>query len=406
MNPTLHTVAELKDSVAGILSGMNINTVADLDATLERAVNNVLQRADIPEASGIQNITLYNGVFNYEIDPNVYATDVVDIRPQGGQRPIWDGVVKTGQQQFDRTKGYLANGTMFAFQYENGTPIIRIQSQYPEQSISIDPCTSNNFVAGGSASTPTVDTTTGWQNNTSLRFTLTGSSAGTLTESLSSPLSMSAYQGVGVAFLAVWVPDAADLTSIELKLGSDNSNYSSVTATTPFVGSFVSNTWQLVAFNFYASSTTGTPNWGALDYVQLTFNHTATETNFRIGSLFMSLPCQAQILYQSPAVFVASGTTTASPFITDNSDTIIFNISAYTIYLYECALAVLENTGGGSGDPMYDRITLKLNGNGRNVKGLYEQFTGNNPSQQLRQFGTYYSPRKNWGWGSGQPGGW
>lgn len=397
----MKNVADLKNSVSAILSNLDLNNISDLNPTLERAVTNLIERADIPEASGVQNITLYSGVYDYPIDTKVYSTKVVDIAPQGVSRPIWDGVTKTNQSNFDKTKGYLANGTRFTFKYLSGTPIIRIVTQNTIANVNIDTCsTLSNWVASGSLSGLTVDTSNYYQQPASLRFTLTGSSAGILTETLSSPIDLASYQGVGVVFLAVYIPDPTTLTSIQLKLGSDNTNYDSKTVTEGFLGAWTANNWQLVAFDMSSATTTGTPDWDNIDYVQLTFNHTGTQTNFRIGDLFISQPSPNQIFYYSNAVFMATGTTTQLRTITADTDSIVFNDAAYTIYLYECALALLENTSGGMGDPMYARIQEKLNGNGTTVKGLYTQYQGSNPSQEIRTLGSYYTNQNNWGWGS------
>ena len=154
----LKTVSQYKDQVSAILSGMNLNTVSDLNGTIERACRTLVQRADIPEASGIQNITLYSGVFNYPCDTTIFGTAIVDIRPQGISRPYWNTATKTTQQQFDRTKNYGALNTTSTFQYENGVPIIRINAPFPNIEDTIDPCTSvNNWVASGTASGLTQD---------------------------------------------------------------------------------------------------------------------------------------------------------------------------------------------------------------------------------------------------------
>jgi len=401
----MKTVSDLKNSVSAILSNLDLNNIADLNPTLERAVTNLIERADIPEASGIQNITLYNGVYDYPIDTKVFGTKVVDIAPQGISRPAWDGVTKTNQQNFDRTKGYLANGTRFTFKYLSGTPIIRIETQNTVQNVNVDTCTTlSNWVESGSLSSLTVNTSNYYQQPASLRFTLTGSSAGILTETLSNAIDLGSYEDVGVVFLAVYIPDSTTLTSIQLKMGSDSTNYDSKTVTQGFTGAWTSNNWQLVAFDMSAATTTGTPDWDAIDYVQITFNHTATQTNFRIGDLFISQPSANQIFYYSNAVFMATGTTTQLKTITTDTDSIVFNDSAYTIYLYESALALLENTSGGMGDPMYARIQEKLNGNGGQIKGLYQQYQGSNPSQEIRTLGSYYTNQNNWGWGSGGRG--
>lgn len=408
----LHTVAQLKDSVAGLLSGIDLNNVDNLDGALERAARTLVQKADVPEASGIQNITLYSGVFDYACDPRIFGTAVNDVRPQGITRMAWNASLKTDQESFDRTKLYPSTNTRTTFQYENGVPIIRIDAPFPVQEIIIDPMNQiGNWVAGGSLSNLAVDSTVYYAAPGSLRFTLTGSSAGTLTETLNSSIDISSYEGVGVAFLAIEIPtgvDATDLTSISLKLGSDSGNYSMVTKTTGFIGAWVTNNWLLVAFDFAGATNTGTPNWSAINYVQLTFNHTATMVNFRVGGLWISLPSPAQILFQSAAIFLPVGTTDTLTSITSNTDIIILNDPAYTIYEVESAIAVLQQTGASESSAMMQTFMRVLNGDGSvSNPGLYNQFRGDNPSQELRTVGDWYDPgssTNNYG-GSGS-GGW
>ena len=392
----LKTVSEYQDSVSAILSGLNMNSVADLYGTFERAARTLVQKADIPEASGIQNIVLYSGVYDYACDPTIFGTAITDIRPQGISRPAWDTTTKTTQQQFDRFKNYGARSTTSTFEYVNGVPIIRINAPFPNQNVTLDPCTSiGNWVASGTASGLTQDRAVYYQNPASLRYTVT-TGAGLLTETLSSTVDLSSYEDVGVAFVANFIPsNSSAYTSMTLKLGSDSSNYNSVTVTTPFIGTFTDNEWQLVAFDFAGASQVGTPNWSAIDYIQLTDNVTGTITNIRKGDLFISQPTPSQILFQSAAIFIPSGSTTALTTITSGTDTIILNDPAYNIYLYEGALAVLENTSGGAGDPMTERINRKLNGDGtdKNI-GLYGMFRGDNPSQELRTTSSWYDVKQ------------
>jgi hypothetical protein len=115
---SLKTVANLKDSVAGILSGIDLNNVDNLNGALERAARVLVQQADIPEASGIQNITLYSGVYDYPCNSNVFGTAINDIRPQGVTREPQDFVYKRYPSDFDRMKQWLPNGTMCAFQHQ------------------------------------------------------------------------------------------------------------------------------------------------------------------------------------------------------------------------------------------------------------------------------------------------
>lgn len=400
------TVQDLKDSVAGILAGLDMVNVPDLDATLERAAANMLTRCYVPEASGIQNISLYSGVFDYPIDQNIYEADLVDIRPQGVSRPAWNFAVKTNQANFDRTKNYFWNGTRATFEYNNGTPIIRILAQGITQKVILDQMNATTgWVAAGTASSLAQDTASYWQSPASLRFNVT-TGTGTLTKTINGA-DLSSYVGVGVAFLAVYIPSASDLTSITLKLGSSSTDYYSVTSTSGFTGAWKSGNWLLVPFDFATASTTGTPDWSNVDYAQVSIVTAGTQTNFHVGELFISQPNPYQILYQSPAIFLATGSETPTTRITANTDEIIFNTAPYNIYLYESAYAVLENMSGDLANKMFERIQSRLGihpQTGQVIGGLYAPYMADNPSEQIRQFNTYYPTRNNWWWGNGAAG--
>lgn len=395
----LHTVSNLKYSVAGLLSGIDINLVDDANGCIERAASTLVQKADVPEASGIQNITLYSGVFDYACDPRIFGTAINDIRPQGISRNPNDFVTKLDQEDFDRTKKYYyPSGTMSTFQYSNGQPIIRIAAPFPTQQVIIDPMNAvgtspNAWVASGTATGITQDVTNFYQSPASLRFTVTGLGTGIVTKTLQSPLSLASYQGVGVAFLAIQIPSGAtatNLSTMALKIGSSSTNYDLVTASTGFLGSWVSGEWLLVAFDFSSVSTVGTPNWSDINYVQVQVGTLATLTNFRIGGLFISLPSPAQILYQSAAIFLATGSTSPTVAITADTDTIILTDPAYNIFQFECANAILQNTGANISDGTSIKINQILNGNGSTDIGLYAHFRGDNPSEEIRTQGTWY----------------
>lgn len=393
----LKTVANLKDSVAGILSGIDLNNVDNLNGALERAIRLQIQKADIPEASGIQNIVLYSGVYDYTCDSRIFGTEIKDIRPQGVSRLPSDYVYKRPSEQFDRTKGFLPNGTMTTFEYSNGLPIIRIVSKTPLPQIILDQMNATTgWIAAGTATGLTQDNAVFYQSPASLRFTL-GTGIGTLTKTINS-VSLSSYQNVGVAFLAIRIPDgttASNLTSISLKLGSSSVNYSLVSSTQGFLGAWVSGNWLLVAFDFSTTTDTGTPNWSAITYIQVSLISASSMVNFRVGGLWIAQPSPNQIYYQSAAIFIPSGSQTAQTTITTNTDTIILNDAAYSIYELESAIAVLEQTGGGSSEASISNLNAKLNGararNGQVIQlGLYDLYRGKNPTESLSSIGNWY----------------
>lgn len=388
-------VSDLTYSVSGMLSGLNVNNVTDLNGALERAARTLVQKADIPEASGTQNITLYSGVLDYPVDTRIFGAAINDIRPQGVSRPANNFVRKTNQEDFDRTKEIqYPSGTLSTFEWNNGTPIIRIKSPFPVARV---PFSNLTLVASGTASTPVVDTAVFYQSPSSYRLTImTGT--GTLVSTFQSPIDLSSYEGVGVGFLPVLLPSGTvNLTSVTINLGSDNSNYASVASTAQFLGAFEAGDWFLVPFDFASATNTGTPDWTSIDYFSLSFVAAADITNIRISIPWISLPSQNQILYQSSAIFLPIGSQTTQENISANDNYILLNPAAYNIYLYECALAVLENTGASSSDATSTKFSRLLNGD-RDVGdiGLYARYRGDNPSEEIRTSGEWYSNERSY----------
>jgi len=83
----LHTVGELKAGVQGLLQNITLSKVVNLNGALERAARTVVQQADVPEASGMLPITLYNGVTYYEAPDLIFASVRTDCRT------IWSAVM-------------------------------------------------------------------------------------------------------------------------------------------------------------------------------------------------------------------------------------------------------------------------------------------------------------------------
>jgi hypothetical protein len=395
-----HNVGQAKDEITALLQGQNLDNIANVNGALERAARTTVQQADIPEASGTQAITLYGGVYYYPQPSTIFSSAINLIRRQGDAAGPLDYNYKVFTDDFTRTKHFLPNGYMIDFEYQNGTAVMGISTPNTTPEVIIDPMNATtDWVAGGSTGTIYQDVTNYYEQPASLRFNVTGASSGYIEKTLDNAIDLSSYQGVGVVFLAINTPSASNLTSLNLRIGSDSSNYTSVTQTTGFLGSWTANNWLLVAFDLSTGSDTGTPDYSALDYVRITVTHAATLTNFRVGNLFTALPVPHQILFQSSAIFLPAGSSTPSQSIASDGDTIILNDAAYNIYLHECAFTIAQQQGGTFESAFVQMLQGKLHGVGNDI-GLYALFRSDNPSEQLRMVGAYYDV-----WGSRGAGG-
>jgi hypothetical protein len=387
----MYTVSQLKNSIAGRLTGINLNTVQNLDGAIERASRTLISKVDIPEAISREQITLYSGVYDYPISSNIFGGALVDFRPQGDSRDVIDYAYKRPIEMFDRIKGTVCSGYTLTVEWDNGTPTLRVAQTKTFPKIQLDPFSdSTKWTAGGSITTLYTDETVYYQSPASIRFNLPVSgSQGTLSRTLTSQSDLTKYEGVGVAFLAVRLPSATAITSITLRIGSDASNYFEVTATTGFNGAFVANKWRLVSFDLANSTETGTVDITKIDYTRVIFNYNGTAlNNVYVGNLWVSLPSPHEMIYQTNAIFMASGSN-PSKTITDDNDSIILNDSAYLLFENESARAVAEQAGGSLSSGLIQGIDKTLDGDGRTL-GLYAQYRSDNPSEELRTTGSWY----------------
>lgn len=387
----MYTISKLKDSVSGILSGLNLDNVADLNGSLERAARTLVQKADIIEANGRQVVNVYDHVYDTLAPSTIFGGCVYDMRPQAMDRNEWDYTYKQYIDQFDRTKMTLPNGIQLTFESNKGVGIMRVASARATARALLDPMSSTTgWTAAGSASGLTQDSIDYYESPSSLRFLLTGASTGTLTKTIAAG-DMTPYNGVGVIFLAIKIPSSASaatlLSSIAVKLGSSASAYTSVTSTTGYLGAWTLGEWLLVALDLATGTNTGSPSYTSITYLQVSVTTTATITNFRVGGIWASLATPYTLLFGSSAIFMpTSGTNSGIPqlTITDNNDQLLLNPAAYTLYQWECAKEVAIQQGGklSSGNVMM--INQRLD------QELYPAYKADNPSQEIRTIGNYY----------------
>ena len=382
-------VGQLKDSIAGILTGTNLNNVTNLNGAIERAVRVMAQEVDVPESSDRQSLMLYNGVYDYPAPLSIFGGAINDLRPQGMGRTPLDVVYKNDITMFDTTKAFLPNGYQTTFEFRKGVGIMRVAQVKAQIKAEIDTMTdTTGWTASGDASGLTTDQTVYWKAPASLRFNLAASgSQGLLTKTLTST-DLSSYIGTGVIFLAIYTPNATALTSIAVRLGSDASNYIEITETEGFLGAWTANNWLLVALDTSVGTTTGVPDYTKVTYTRVAINYDGTAMpNFRVGDLFISLPSPHELLFQTASIFKVGET--LSNTITDDNDEIILNDAAYTLLEYEGAQQVCFQMGGDLSSGSLATIKSILHGAGNDL-GLYARYRADNPSQEVRLTGAWY----------------
>lgn len=383
----MYTVANVKNSASGILTGLNLANVDDLNGKLERAARTLVQKADIVEATGRQVVNIYDRVWDNLAPSTIFGGCVYDFRPQATDRSEADYVYKQYIEQFDRTKLTLPNGVQLTFESNKGIGLLRAASARATARAVLDPMSSTSgWTASGSASALTQDNIDYYEAPASLRMLLTGASTGILTKTIAAG-DMSAYKGVGVIFLSIKIPSSAStatlLSSLSMKLGSSSTAYTTVTTTTGYLGSWTLGEWLIVALDLATGTDTLTPSYTNITYLQLSFITTGTITNFRVGGIWAALATPYTLIFGSSAIFLASGAN-PSLTITTDSDQIMLNDASYNLYIWECAKEIAIGQGGTMSSGMNKTISDRLDNE------LYPMYKADNPSQELRTVGNWY----------------
>lgn len=392
------TVAECEDEIAGMLTGTDLDNVTNLNGALSRAARVLAQNVDVADATGRKQYNVFDSVFDYLADDAVFGGAITDFRPQGVSRTPFDETYKEPIKLFDQTKCMLPNGVVLTFEYNLGVPTVRIAGSRAQTAVKLDPVSSlTGWATGGTASSLVVDSTVYYQTPASLRMLITAAGTGYIEKTLTSSLNLSTYQGIGTAFVAIYTPSAANLSSLELRIGSSSANYNNLGVTQGFLGAWQAGDFTLVAFDMSLASQTGSPNWSAIDYLRVSATTAGTLTNFRVGAIFIALPSPYTMLYQTAAIFNKNGTLSSE--ISTVDDIIILNDAAYNLYLHEACIAILMQMNGGvSNEAILGFTNILYSQHARNgtiVKmGLYDLYRANNPSAQIREVGSWYEERE------------
>lgn len=396
-NP-IRQVSDIIESVAGMLTGSDLDDVTNLFGTLERAARILIARAKVPEAVGRYFFNLYAGVYDYPIDSRIYGTSIIDLRPQGVSRSPLDYAYKDNIMDFDRRKAVTRTGYKSTFEYTNGVPTLRVATRRVVQQIILDPMNAiTGWVAGGSASNLAVDTTVYYEQPAALSLSLANAgSQGYIEKTLPNSIDLTSYKNAGVIFLAVDMP-TTDITSIGVHLGDDSGDYYDVSATGAFLGAFQAGQYQLIALNLANATTTGTVDITKIKYARIYFNYDGVAmTNVRVGGFWISLPSPVQLIYSTAAIFLDFTTGLLKQKIGDNNDYVILSDEAYLLYEHESAIAVAGSLGGGMASGLIADLKSALNGGrtrtGQVVEyGLYDLYRANNPPQEIHTIGNWYN---------------
>lgn len=347
-----YSVLTLKTDLEGVLHGTTTNEIQNLDGVINRAARQLLMDVDPQETKRTLEFTnpIFNSVYDYPIAADLKGNKLIDIFPQVRRLPI-DIWSQAYNQAFDVMKqNVFAQTNMFTMNFDTGVKTIRIDAPFLNAPVvvnQIESLTSNGtWAAGGTASSLAVNNTNFVQGAGSLQFNAT-TGAGYIENSTMTAVDLSAYLNQASFFVWVYVPTGANLTSVNVRVGSSSSAYYTITVTTNQQGNAFENGWNLCQFSWASMSTTGVPSSSALNYARVTLNVTGgTNTACKVNGLDSILGTILNYEYYSKYLFRDAITGAFQETVTDDSNLVNLDTESYNLLFNLVAYFAMQQQQG------------------------------------------------------------
>lgn len=346
-----YSVLNLKQDLTGALHGTQLNNIINLDGVINRAARQLLLDLDPQETKRTLEFTtpIYNSVYDYAIAPDVKGNKIIDIYPQVQRIPqdIW---LQSYNQAFDVAKqNIFSMQNMFTMNFNTSLKTLRVNAPFLNPPVILNQvegiAINGTWAVGGTASGLAVNNTNFAQGSGSLQFNVTAGAA-YIENSTMSAIDLTLDYNQASFFVWVYVPTASNLTSVNLRWGSDSSNYYNLTTTQTQAGTVFVNGWNLCQFQWSAATTVGTPTLTAIDYARVTLNVTASMTGCLVNGINCILGTILSYEYYSKYLFRDVTTGAFQETVTDDSNLINLDTESYNLLFNQVAYLTAQQQQG------------------------------------------------------------
>lgn len=346
---TNYNVLQCKADLNGILHGTTTNQVTGINNIFNRSAREVLMDIDPQETTRIaQTPQIFAQVFDYPIEnlPDLKGNKIIDIRPQVN-RSLRDVFGQKYKQQFDVNKRFAA-APMFTMDFNAAQKSLRIDATdliYPTVINNADAITDNGtWAVGGSATNLSADSVNFASGFSSLKFDLpAGGSTGYLENSTMNPVDLTTFLNQAYQFLYSYLPTGSSFSNIELRFGSDASNYWSINYTTNWQASSFINGWNLAGNPWTSATKVLNPDVSKIKYCRVTWSYDGTaQTGVHLNQISSNLGQIFEILYYSKYLFRDAATGTFQETVTADDNLINLDTETFPVFFARLALNTVQ----------------------------------------------------------------
>lgn len=285
----------------------NIVSTTAIRNVMNRGIRKVISDLDLRSTKRKGTaIKIFDDVYQYTCPTDLKGNAIIDLVPQG-ERAICSSLSLTTEERFDRQKSVYNN----IISVSDNSMVRKVLASMDEKDESdlisyLSSLTegSGTWTAFGDGENLEIDNSNYVSGSGSLSFDISnagGTTAGAYISGIDE-FDLTDYSSDGSAFMWIYIYSATNLTNWILRLGSDSSNYYSMTATTQADGTTFTAGWNLIKWDFSGKTTTGTPDIDNCDYVACYMTKAGakvSETDYRFNKLILHSGWYNQLLYYS-----------------------------------------------------------------------------------------------------------
>lgn len=342
-----YSINTLKNELAGVLHGTSVDKVTNLYGIFNRTARQLQLDVDMQETRRIVSAgQVFNSVYDYAAPSDLKGNRIIDIRPQAGRKG--DVFPQRFNQFFDKQK-WLANQNMFTVQHNTGVKSLRIDAPFLTAPVVLaDTSSVTPWSAGGTASSPTIDTAFNVAGGGAIVFNLTAGT-GYIEATTLTPVDLTDHLLVAQEFFWAYFPSAP--TSIEYRWGSDASNYYYSSQTAQSDGTAFVIGWNRIGAPWATASVSGSPTITAYDTIRFSVVAPVSMIGVKFCYATSIIGSILEVEYYSKYLF-RNATTNAfqETVLDDNTDleTIInLDTESYNLFFNLCAYFTAQQLQGG-----------------------------------------------------------
>lgn len=389
------TIQDLLTDISSVIHGTTTNKVPNIFGHINRAARAVLLDVDPKETQRIVQLAqVFNDVFDYPAPADLKGDREIDLRLQAGRFPR-DIFTQEYAQNFDANKLISVRNKLYT-QWNTGIKTLRIEAPTLTAPVVLsDTSTLTGWSATAGAQNLSLDTQFNVAGGGDIVFDMAaGTGTGSIQISTLNPLDLTAHLNTSTLFFWVYLPMGSAITSLNLRWGSDLSNYYTETATVTQQGTAFQNGWNLIALPWVSANVVGVPNIKLIDSIQLNIISNLTiQTGIKFCNVTSNLGFIFELQYYSKYLFrdpVTNAFQEKVVDIIDNNKLINLDTDSYNLLFNKTVFFIAQALQGS--DAEYDATYWDSE-----YEEALKRYKGLNPSEAMLKRSSYYTlPRRNY----------